>query len=157
MQAIAISPRKQAASAAQVTVPPSASPRPVDFSDVVLYILARTATEEKADYKIRLSCMAEVLSGGERKLRDMGLPVRFDKTPYGVSSRQLDEALLNIIPFGITIQNPTFSLNVSASSANLRLELLKERLFPADSTALEQLYDQLRPELIRLGTSSKKE
>ncbi len=140
-----------AAPGGRFTVPPTPGPRRADLSDVILYILTKVAAERGADYKILLSKMAALLSDAEGDLLELGIPVRFDRTQFGVSSRQVDQALLDVIPYGVTIQNPTFSLLVSATAAGDELTRLRTRLKGEDVSRIDGLFERLRPRLETLG------
>lgn len=113
----------------------------------MLYLIAKEAAEKKHDCKILVDHVHRIFAGFEGELERLGVQVLFTRNPVDVYSKQVEEAIDELVPFDLEIVNPSFSVRLPHENAAVRLRHAKKDLPPATIGKLESLYAQFSESL----------
>lgn len=127
------------------------------LEDALLYLFGRESkNREGAELIVPLSSVHRIVKEIEPELRDMGVRLKFHEGSEIVHSKQVDEAINNLIPYLIPVRNPSFSLDVYEEVGQNALRESKNELSEYQIEKLEDIFDSDRfREAVREHTQGK--
>lgn len=111
--------------------------------DAILYLLISHARESRGDgYKLPMYRLHDIFYCVEDEIEsELGIPLKFHESSDRVFSKQIKEALENLVPYTIPVQNPSFTLEITPEVADVALVSLEEALTDEQTAALRRVFD----------------
>lgn len=112
------------------------------LEDALLYLFGKESESRDGEgIRIPLSSVHKIVKEIEPALKDLGIRLKFHEGSEVVHSKQVDEAIDNLIPYLIPIRNPSFSLDIYREVGENALSEAENELSRQQIADLEQIFE----------------